>query len=161
IASGAIRGTEFHIAVADNGRTEVTLLDGEVALSNDQGEVTLQNGDQAVVEPGQAPRKSPALATINIIQWWLYYPAVVDPGQLGLSEDEKQTLTDSLAAYNSGDLLKALESYPPNRQPASDAERVYHAALLLTAGQVQPTEAVLSALPSPLPTAQALRQVIA
>ncbi len=34
VASGAIRGTEFNLQVAEDGRTVVTLLDGEVDLSN-------------------------------------------------------------------------------------------------------------------------------
>ncbi|MGA2030249.1 MAG: FecR family protein, partial [Verrucomicrobiota bacterium] len=37
LASGAIRGTEFNLAVADDGRTVVTLIDGEVALNNQKG----------------------------------------------------------------------------------------------------------------------------
>ena len=59
MASGAIRGTEFHLAVAEaDGRTILTLLDGEVALSNAQGELALAGGEQATVGPGQAPRKT-------------------------------------------------------------------------------------------------------
>src|SRR6516225_4818558 len=33
VASGAIRGTEFNLAVAENGRTELALLDGEVDMA--------------------------------------------------------------------------------------------------------------------------------
>ncbi|MCX6895983.1 MAG: FecR family protein, partial [Verrucomicrobia bacterium] len=33
LASGAIRGTEFNLAVADDGRSEVTLIDGAVTLA--------------------------------------------------------------------------------------------------------------------------------
>ena len=36
-ANGAMRGTEFVVAVAANGSTTVTMLDGEVELSNAQG----------------------------------------------------------------------------------------------------------------------------
>ena len=161
LASGAIRGTEFHLAVAEDGRTELALWDGEVALTNPQGTVTLQSGEQAVVEPGQAPRKTAAVEAINIIQWVLYYPAVIDPDEVNLSADDKQALTESLAAYRAGDLLKALEAYPANRQPASDAERIYRAAVLLAAGQVPQVETTLSPLTSPAPLARALRDVIA
>src|SRR5581483_11714268 len=45
--------------------------------------------------------------------------------------------------------------------PASDAERVQRAALLLAVGQVEQTEAGLQSLQSPSRSAQALRQVIA
>src|ERR1051325_6198109 len=37
VASGAIRGTEFNLAVDDNGRTVLSLIDGEVELANAQG----------------------------------------------------------------------------------------------------------------------------
>ena len=52
VASGAIRGTEFHLAVAEDGRTVLTLLDGEVDLKNDLGGVNLTSGEQAIVRMG-------------------------------------------------------------------------------------------------------------
>src|SRR5207302_9344786 len=58
LVSGAIRGTEFNLAVADNGRTVLTLLDGAVDLSNAQGQLALRKGDQAVVEPAAGPVKT-------------------------------------------------------------------------------------------------------
>jgi len=42
---------------------------------------------------------------------------------------------ESITAYRAGDLLAALAKYPASRQPGSDAERVYYAALLLSVGQ--------------------------
>ncbi len=161
LVSGAIRGTEFNLAAEENGPTTVTLLEGEVALNNAQGELVLQSGEQGTVEPGQAPRKTAVLHAINIIQWSLYYPAVIDPAELQLSQAEQPALADSLTAYRSGDLLAALDKYPQNRQPTSDAERVQHAALLLSVGQVEQTEAELKALPGSSPFVVALRRVIA
>ena len=161
VASGAIRGTEFHLAVDENGRTELTLLNGEVSLQNAQGEVALRSGEQALVEPGQGPRKTAFISAQNIIQWVLYYPAVVDPDEIGLSDQEKETLAASLQAYRRGDLLEALNAYPETRQPASDAERVFHAALLLGAGQVEQTLSELKSVPAGSAPAEALREVIA
>src|SRR5882724_9080070 len=109
LISGAIRGTEFNLAAEDSGPTTVTLIEGEVALSNAQGELTLASGEQGTVNPGQAPRKTAMLSAINIIQWSLYYPAVIDPDELGLSPAEQSAQTASLAAYRSGDLLAALD----------------------------------------------------
>src|SRR5688572_15592914 len=86
LVSGAIRGTEFHLSVGENGETKLALLDGEVELSNAQGQLRLVTGEQAVVEPGAAPVKTPMLEAINIIQWCLYYPAVLDPDELELPE---------------------------------------------------------------------------
>src|SRR5207247_9385719 len=78
LVSGAIRGTEFNLAVADNGTTVLTLLDGEVQLSNAQGGLNLRTGEEAVVEPGAAPSKTAVINAVNVIQWCLYYPAVID-----------------------------------------------------------------------------------
>ena len=47
VASGAIRGTEFNLAVddKDNGRTVLSLIDGEVDLANAQGRETIKSGE--------------------------------------------------------------------------------------------------------------------
>ena len=139
-ASGAIRGTEFNLAVNDDGRTEITLLDGQIDLSNEQGAVQLNTGEQGIVEKGKAPQKTAVIDAINIIQWTLFYPAILDLDELDLSADAKQILADSLAAYRSGDLLQALAKYPADRAPASESEKIYHAALLLSVGQVSAAE---------------------
>ena len=143
-ATAAIRGTEFHLAVADNGRTVLTMIDGEVELANELGKVQLKNGEQGVVEPGQAPVKSPTIEAINIIQWCLYYPGVLDVDELRLDAAVSTALQNSLAAYRAGDLLAALAAYPEGRQPASDAEKTYLAALLLSVGKVDQAESLLT-----------------
>jgi tetratricopeptide (TPR) repeat protein len=89
----------------------------------------------------------------------LYYPAVLDPAELGLTDAEKSALADSLAAYRSGDLLAAQENYPANRTPGSDAEKAYRAATVLSVGQVDEANALLQNLSTP--SAEALRQMIA
>jgi hypothetical protein len=160
-ASGAIRGTEFHLAVEASGRTVLTLLDGEVSLTNELGEIALRTGEQGIIEPGQPPRKTAVIDTIHIIQWALYYPAVIDPLELGLTDAEQTNFADSLSAYRAGDLLGALQAYPGNRQPGSDAERAMLAALALAAGQVDLTEALSQRLPATNRVARALRLVIA
>src|SRR6266540_661229 len=162
LASGAIRGTEFELSVdAATGRTVLTLIEGEVELSNAQGEVTLASGDQGIVDPGQAPRKTPALDTLNVIQWTLYYPAVLVVAELQMDAADQQALAGSLAAYRAGDSVGALARYPAGRQPATDAERIYRAALLLAAGDVPRAETLLGAVTGNSPPAGALRKVIA
>src|SRR5688572_16336680 len=135
-ASGAIRGTEFNLAVTEDGRTVLTLLDGEVALSNPQGEVVLKSGEQATVQAGQAPTKTAVVDAINIIQWALYYPAIVDPNELQFADADRQAIASSLDAYRTGDLLKALAAYPEGRQPTAADEKLYLAGLLLSVGRV-------------------------
>src|SRR5262249_41719182 len=67
-AAGAIRGTEFQLKVADNGETELALLDGVVDLGNEAGKVEMHGGELARVTAGHAPVKSPLLDTTNVIQ---------------------------------------------------------------------------------------------
>jgi len=161
LSSGAIRGTEFNLAVADNGRSVVTLIDGALSLSNSLGAVEMVSGEEATVEPGQAPKKTAVINALNVIQWCLYYPGVLDADELELTSAEQQDLAASLASYRSGDLLAALATYPEGRVPKSDADKIYFAQLLLAAGQVELAEAQLDGLSTTLPLAGALREVIA
>jgi len=169
-ATAAVRGTEFNLEADENGRTILTLFDGEVELANDQGKTNLFSGEQGVAEPGQPPTKTARIEVINVIQWCLYYPAVLDLDELSLAAAEQQALSESLAAYRSGDLLVALDKYPAGRQPASSEEKVYFSALLLSVGQVQTSASLLDTLPrdasdrrgrSLAALADALRQLIA
>src|SRR5439155_12307266 len=116
-ASAAVRGTEFNLEAEEGGRTILTLLDGVVDLSNEQGGISLTSGEQGIAEPGQAPTKTAVINAINVIQWALYYPAVLDLDELELGPDQQQIIDKSLIAYRSGDLLQALAEYPTNRPP--------------------------------------------
>ena len=88
-ANGAIRGTEFVVTVAANGSTTMTMLDGEVELSNAQGSLVVTAGEQAKVDVGGAPRKTAVLEAINSVQWCLYYPGVLDLKELGFSRNSR------------------------------------------------------------------------
>jgi tetratricopeptide (TPR) repeat protein len=149
-AYAVILGTEFTVEVAENGTTRLTLIDGSVEMTNQFGRVTLTNGEAALAEPNAAPRKTPAVEAVNVIQWVLYYPGVLDLEELQFTPAEQQALEQSIAAYRSGDLLAALSSYPAGRQAASDAERVYRAGLLLSVGEVEAASELLSQVQSAL-----------
>ena len=60
-----IRGTEFVLAVEEGGRTTVSVLDGEVELSNAAGQTSLITGEEGVMEPGQAPRRTAVLNAVK------------------------------------------------------------------------------------------------
>ncbi|MCI0745731.1 MAG: TonB-dependent receptor [Verrucomicrobia subdivision 3 bacterium] len=149
-ASAAIRGTEFVLQAEENGRTTLTVVEGDVELSNDAGELTLRTGEQGVAEPGQPPRKTPAIIINNIIQWALYYPAILDADEVGFTLEERERLRETLVAYKSGDLLQALDLLPGKDTPlpagASTAERIYRAGLLLAVGAVDQSEALLNTI---------------
>ena len=57
-------------------------------------------------------------------------------GELSPGLESIEPLIPSLVAYRKGNLLQALAKYPSARTPASNQERVYLAALLLSVGQV-------------------------
>ena len=160
-ANGAIRGTEFVIAVAANGTTSFTILDGEVEVSNSQGSVLVQSGERAEIEPGRKPAKTAVTNAIDSAQWCFYYPGVLDLNDLALSPSEQDTLRESLSAYGQGDVLRALGEYPSHRVTASSGEKVYRAGLFLVAGQVQKAQDLLHELDKDAPGRQALSTLIA
>jgi tetratricopeptide (TPR) repeat protein len=148
-ATGGIQGTEFVIAVVEtNGteRTTISVIDGTVNFTNEQGALKLTNGQQAEAEAGRAPMRTAGFIAKNLLQWCFYYPAVLDLNDLSFTNGEEKILSESLSNYRTGDLLAALAKYPANRIPASDAEKIYHAALLLSVGQIESAETDLNAL---------------
>jgi tetratricopeptide (TPR) repeat protein len=153
-ANASIEGTEFVIQDSQVNGVEhdtFSVFDGKVLLSNAQGAILLTNEQQAFVEPGKAPVRTAGFIANNLLQWCFYYPAVLDLRDLPLTANEESSLQESLDAYRTGDLLVALAKYPDNA-PVSDSVRVYHAALLLSVGEVEKTEAELAQLPAESPT---------
>jgi len=165
-AVAGVEGTEFVVDVDDTDRTTLSVIDGKVQFGNEHATLVLTNGQQAVADLGKAPVQTTGFIANNVLQWCFYYPAVLDVADLPLTPDERKILGHSLDAYNAGDLPSALAQYPAGRQPDSDTERVYYAALLLSVGQVKKTEAALASLPSAVASersqrlATALRQLI-
>jgi Tfp pilus assembly protein PilF len=146
-ASAAVRGTDFTVEVDARERMIISLLEGEVELRNAWDVIRLAGGDQGVAEPGRPPYKTAVITGVNEIQWCLYYPGVLDLGELPLTTEEGALLQSSLAAYRSGDLLQALANYPAERQAESPQERVYLAALLLSVGNVEQARQLLGKIP--------------
>ncbi len=160
-ANGIMRGTEFHLAVDGGGRTTLTMFEGEVDIGNAAGRVTVHTAEQVVIDPGRAPRKTAVLDVKNIIQWCLYYPAVVPPEAFHFNAAEERSLARSLAAYRVGDLPGALRAFPGEGAISSPAGRVYAAAIYLTAGQVEKAERFLARVGADVPGRDALRVLIA
>ena len=169
-ATAGIKGTEFVVEVTEAGdteRTTLSVMDGSVTFTNEVDALVLTNGQQAVAEPGRAPVRTAGFNAINLLQWCFYYPAVLDLNDLSLTPGEQKILGESLDAYRAGDLLAALAKYPAGQTSDTDAVRVYHAALLLSVGQVEQAEKNLAALKATDTSekfqrlANALRQLIA
>jgi hypothetical protein len=75
-ATAAIRGTDFLVFVGDGGRSELTVIDGEVLVTNPLGYVVVTNAEQAIVEPGAAPRRAPILEAVNNLMQWRWMNSV-------------------------------------------------------------------------------------
>lgn len=152
----------FVVSVHED-RSEVAVFDGAVELSNDVATTNVVAGFEGIAIPGQPLVVRPMIEARNIIQWFLYYPGVLDVAELAFTEDERVRLSESLKAYATGDLLAALELHPDDPADAtrgSASASVYHAGLLLAVGQVERAETLLAPLDGYRP-AQALQTLIA
>ncbi len=158
LAAAATRGTEFHMLVEADGRTVFTVIDGEVDVTNAFGRETLRANQQAEVKPGGKPERTAMLDATSVIQWCLYYPAVLDPAELSFTAAEKQQLGESLAAYAQGDLPRAFQIYRASAAP-SEVERTYAAALWLAFAEAPRSQKLLDGLQTP--AANALRRMTA
>jgi tetratricopeptide (TPR) repeat protein len=160
-ATGALRGTQLIVRVSGGGKTLVRLLEGELTLSNPLGTVDLRSGEQAEAEIGKAPRKTAVIEAVNLLQWALYYPAVLDPSEIGMSASDQRAVAGSLGAYRSGDLLGALERYPKGYSPSSTGGRLYRAGVVLAVGQVDEAQRLIAGVPANHPGRVALERMIA
>ena len=153
-ANGALKGTEFAMRVTD-GKTTLAMFEGEVELSNAQGRLLLKSGEIGEAELGRAPRLTSKIEAINIIQWCLYYPAVLDPAELGIERSA------ALDAYRAGDLPRALEAHSMKGGARSAGERLFRAELILSSGQVEKARAALAGVRSDDPGRLAIERMIA
>lgn len=147
-AVAGVEGTEFALAVNDKEATTLSVVDGRVRFGNSQGMLLLTNGQQAIVELGSPPVRTSGFIANNLLQWCFYYPAVLDLNDLALTVEEKKFLDESLAAYNMGDLPEALVKFPVKAKLNSGDICIYYATLLLSVGDIDKAEVVLSSLPA-------------
>lgn len=128
--NASIEGTEFTVESAPD-KAGISVLEGRVRASNDQGEVLLSGGQRAVALPGKAPRMEAVVDPLDAVQWALYYPRVTAPTVANPSTDIQQ----SFEAHDRGDLdgaFSVLSKVPHIEQDA--ALLVYRASLHLQVG---------------------------
>jgi len=135
LASATSLGTDFAIAIDDGGGVRVGVFDGRVRLGNSAGTIEVGTGELGRALPGVLPDRPPGLALDTLVQWTWYFPVVVDPLELPLTEEERTTLERSLSAYRRGAVLEALRAWPANA-PDTEGVRLYRAALSLAIGEV-------------------------
>ncbi len=162
LVTGAVRGTEFLLEVDDSpGAARLALADGEVELVSPTDRRVLSGPSAAEIRAGEAIQVHPVQAFSTLIQWCLYYPAVLNPDDLALAPAERATLAASLAACRAGDLLEARRLLVVPQEPASPAVRVYLAALKLAFGQVAEATRLLEGAPAGDGATAGLRRLIA
>lgn len=137
-ASAIIRGTEFAVSVDGAGRLTLALFDGEVEVTNRLGRVVAGAGDAVTVDEQAAPRRSPGVASTDrsILQWSLYYPAVLDPSDVVLGGAERGRWEGILAMYRAGELWNAFSRAEELGEPSGDGERLLRAGLCLAVGDL-------------------------
>jgi len=159
--NAAVRGTEFAFEVREDGSVVTTLFDGRIALTDATGGATeMATGDVLLARPGQrAERATPVVVgDWTAVQWALDYPTILDADELGWrrtwesseggpsgkpSDPVPPGLEASWTAFLEGDVVGAMKAFPADREPATDAERVYLGALLLSVGSVSEAEGYL------------------
>lgn len=159
-ANAALRGTQIFVRVGEGGKSFVQVLEGQVELDNAKGRLLLQQGEAGETAPGLAPRRTAVIEATNLLQWALYYPAVIDPADLRLTAAERSTYARSLTEYQRGDLLGAVRELPANPS-TSTGGRVYRAAALLAVGRVDEARTLINTVPANHSGRRALERMIA
>ena len=73
-ALAVVRGTDWDVEVDSAGRTTLTVLSGQIDLSNAYGSVQLGPAEQGYAEPGKAPTKRLLVSPRERVQWVAAYP---------------------------------------------------------------------------------------
>lgn len=68
-ANASIRGTDWEMEVDANGHTTVTVITGSVKLSNDFGQIVINQNEQGIAIRGQPPTKKILVAAKDRVQW--------------------------------------------------------------------------------------------
>ncbi len=154
----AIRGTEF-VVRAEPERSLLTVFEGEVLASNDQGEVPVPRNQSVVATPGEAPQPFLVARPRDAVQWSLYYPPIFAAPPGGAPEfAEAQRLA---AGGDVAGAVAALDALPDSGRDAT--AQTYRAALLLRVGRAEEASSAIDAALAADPAAAdalALRAVI-
>jgi len=78
-ANAGLEGTEFDIrANAEEGQTEITVLEGVVSVTTPRGQLSVPEGNIAVARPGAPPTVSKIDQPIDAMRWTAHYPRIID-----------------------------------------------------------------------------------
>ena len=138
-ALAAIRGTDWELVVDEDGTSTLTVLSGQVLLSNEAGSVNIDAGEQGRAQKGVAPVKTVLVRPRDRVQWVSSFVVNIQryPDLAGMP--------DVIAPFATGDLATARRTV---QQLALSAVAPASAALLLSDFLVQEGDfdAAISAL---------------
>jgi tetratricopeptide (TPR) repeat protein len=159
--NGSIEGTEYVMRVEDKATT-MTVLEGTVRASNDQGEVAVSSGESARAAAGQAPTRQIVVRPRDKVQWSLYYPPILSTSAIA---SRSPALNQARECAARGDTTCAFDALDRIPAPQRDADfLLLRASLLLSVGRADEAKAVLDSWLVRDPgagQAYALRSVIA
>ncbi|EJE54300.1 outer membrane receptor protein [Acidovorax sp. CF316] len=147
-ATAAIRGTDWDIEVAGDGRTLITVLSGTVEFGNAQGQVSVAANEAAYADVGQAPVKMVLGQPRDRIQWVnalradalpsLAAQGSTDGGIPAALEPVRKALARRDAAAASGALAQVRSQVPAGWAAAMES------AVALQAGDLQAARSQLA-----------------
>jgi len=158
--NGSVEGTEFAIRV-DDGSATITVLEGRVVASNDQGEVAVQPGEAAQARKGQAPTREIVVNPRDQVQWALYYPPILSATAVAEGSPSLSEAANCAANGNTACAFAALDGVPAAQRDANYL--LLRASVLLAAGRVNEARADIDsaiARDDEASAAHALRAVI-
>lgn len=116
-ATIGIRGTDWDVEVGANGTTTVTVLSGEVEMSNDFGRVSVGSNEQATAELGKPPVKRLLSTARDRVQWVTAYR----PAPARWVKAPAQSLVPVVRAIEAGDYGPALKQLEADARSSADA----------------------------------------
>jgi hypothetical protein len=105
VATIGIRGTDWDVEVGENGKTQVTVLSGEVEMTNDFGGVNIGPNEQATAEAGKGPIKRLLSDASDRVQWVTAY----HPSPRRWVKTPPASLAPAVQAIETGDYASALK----------------------------------------------------
>jgi tetratricopeptide (TPR) repeat protein len=139
-ANVIVRGTDIALQVAEDGTTQLTVLNGDVSFDNQKGSVELTADEQSTASPGEAPTAPVIVDPTGLIAWTtdiVGLPLGYDTPQLAKLSDELYSANGRSSLLD--DQLKSVPSDADGWIALADARRVvgdasgalaaYHAAL--------------------------------
>lgn len=131
--NGSVEGTEFVFRV-DDDKAAITVLEGVVLASNNQGELRIMPGESAQASKGQAPQKRVMVKPRDLVQWGLYYPSVFSTAAVAAASPAMSEAANCAANGNNACAFAALDKIPQTQRDAQYL--LLRSTVLLSAGRV-------------------------